>query len=108
MVRGEMNKRLYGALSAEEREARLGTYFEVRWGGLTGQEPVRVELHYRQAATGARILRKEQSREASEEGNLTFKIVGKEFQEGGRVLAWKVNLFEGRDLIGSQQSYLWQ
>ena len=39
----------------EEREARLGDYYTVRWNGPAGTEsqPVRIVFEYRQAATGS-------------------------------------------------------
>lgn len=109
VVRGEHLKRLYGAVSAAERRDRLGDYYTVKWHGPTGREaePVRIEFDYRQAATGAKVIRMEQERPGSAKGTVEFKVTGEAYQKGGRVLAWRIRLYRAGGLVDTKRSYLW-
>ena len=109
VVRGEHLKRLYGAVSMEERRERLGLYYTVRWNGPAGreQDPVKIVFDYRQAATGAKILTMTQEQPGTARGSVEFAVTGKAYREGGRVLAWRMRLYRGGDLVDTKYSYLW-
>ena len=109
VVRAEKLYRLHGAVSQQEREERKGHYYTAEWEGPAGTEdlPVRIVLEYRQAATGSKILRKEQSFPAGRRGRAQFTINGPEYAQGGRVLAWRLRLYRGGDLAATRKSYLW-
>ena len=109
MVRAEELKRFYGAVTMEEREQRLGDYYTVSWSGPAGQEAqsVRVVFEYRQAATGAKVLKMEEERPGTARGQVEFTVTGETFQEGGRVLAWRIWLYRGGELVDTERSYLW-
>lgn len=108
MVRGENLKRLYGAVGLEERLARRGQYFSVRWRGSAAGGPVRVEFFYRQAATGSRMHRLVREVPAAKTGLVEFSVNGAAYQEGGRVTAWRVLVTQGENLLGEKQSFLWE
>ena len=110
VVRGEQLKRLYGAVSPEERRDRLGQYYTMHWDGPAGREsePVRLVFEYRQAATGSKILKMEQSYPASARGTGEFHVNGPAYQKGGRVLSWRVRMYRGGDLVDTKRSYMWQ
>lgn len=108
MVRGEMNKRLYGAVTAEERRERQGQYYDVSWSQLTGDEAVTVRFEYRQAATGSKILRQERRFQPSADGAVSFAVTGRNYQENGRVTSWQVTLLEGGVVKATERSYLWR
>ena len=92
VIRGEQLKRLYGAVSLEERRERLGLYYTVRWNGPAGreQDPVKIVFDYRQAATGAKILTMTEERPGTAQGKVEFAVTGEAYRERGRVLAAKV------------------
>lgn len=110
VVRGDELKRLYGAVTPEERRDRLGQYYSMRWSGPEGREaePVKLVFEYRQAATGSRILRMEQNFPGTERGNAEFHVNGPAYQRGGRVLAWRLQMFRGEDLVETRRSYMWR
>lgn len=108
MVRGEMNKRLHGAVTAKERKSRLGQYYDVSWSQLTGTQPVTIIFEYRQAATGSKILRKEQKFQPATSGTTSFAIIGEDFQKRGRATMWQITLLEGGVEKDSRRSYIWR
>ncbi len=113
MVRGDQQKRLYGAVTIADREARLGQYYEMTWC-LDGQviepnEPVTVIFRYRQAATGSKLkLLSKRYSAGTPRGKIEFNIIGEDYIKGGRVLSWKTELIYGGRVIDSKQSYLWR
>lgn len=116
MVRGDQQKRLYGAVTMKEHDAKLGQYYEVRWN-LKGQEYLArnstdgalVIFRYRQAGTASKLkLISKQYAAGVKSGKIDFQIIGKEYIENGRVLAWKAELVLGGRVIDSKQSYLWR
>lgn len=106
-IRAEMNKRLYGAVTARERTLRKGNYYHVRWHGLTGQKPIRLVFEYRQARTGVKVNRREFRLPGSPKGKSEIVVAGLEYLKYGHVQAWRVNLFEGDSKISVKKSYLW-
>lgn len=107
-IRAEMNKRLHGAVTAEERNLRKGNYYHIRWHGLSGTKPVRLVFEYRQVRTGAQVKTIEKVIPASQSGDRQIFINGEKYRDNGRVLAWRVKLYDGKDLVGRKQSYLWE
>jgi hypothetical protein len=110
MVRGEIQRRLYGAVSNSERRDRLGQYFTVIWNDASGVgQPVELVFDYQQASTGARVKREVRGfdPEASS-GQAEFQFIGEPFREEGRVLAWRAALVRGGKELASEQSYLWE
>jgi hypothetical protein len=110
VVRGEELKRLYGAVTPAERRDRLGHYYTMGWNGPAGRErePVRMVFEYRQAATGSKILRMEQSFEGTAKGTAEFHVKGPAYHEGGRVLAWRLSMYRGAELVETKRSYMWR
>ena len=106
-IRAEMNKRLYGAVTARERTLRKGNYYHLRWHGLTGQKPIKVIFEYRQARTGAKVNRREFRSPGSRKGELEIVVSGLEYLQHGHVQAWRVTLLEGETKIATKKSYLW-
>jgi len=37
-----------------------------------------------------------------------FDVIGEQFQKDGRVSAWRVSLVRGKEVLASQESYLWK
>ena len=106
-IRAEMNKRLYGAVTARERILRKGNYYHVRWHGLSGQKPIRLVFEFRQAKMGAKVNRREFRAPSSRKGDLEIVISDLEYLKHGHVQAWRVTLFEGERQVAVKKSYLW-
>lgn len=110
MVRGQQMYRMRGAVSMEQREKRLGQYYSVRWkhegSGATSRKIV---MDYRQAATGSKILSMSQELPAGEKSGLVeFSVAGESYRIEGRVLAWRIRLLSGKEVIEEKRSYLWR
>jgi len=106
MVRSEKLRRLYGAVSLEERKGRLGQYYTALWSAAPGAEK---EIVFRYQQGGSRI--KEMHRKipaGTTEGKEEFTIIGDNYFNNGRVLTWKMDLIVGGQTIASKQSYLWE
>ncbi len=106
-IRAEMNKRLHGAVTAEERNLRRGNYYHIRWHGLSGAKEVKLVFEYRQVRTGASVKKLVKVIPASQSGDRQIVIGGEDYLKNGRVLAWRVKLYDGKDLVSKKQSYLW-
>lgn len=111
MVRMEKLRRLHGALTAAERNDRLGHYYTMHWSDPTGAGKGEIEIvfEYQQGSTASQIKRQWQRFAASERsGKAEFRIIGNDYLKGGRVLAWKAILKRGGREIASHHSYLWE
>jgi hypothetical protein len=110
VMRGEKLRHFYGAVTAEERQGRLGDYYSVSWEGPEGTEgeEVRLVFEYQQAATGSAIKTMEQKFPGKRVGTGEFVLNGEAYARGGRVLAWRVKFYRGSNLMASRHSYLWE
>ncbi|MEX1116236.1 MAG: hypothetical protein WEB53_13365 [Akkermansiaceae bacterium] len=111
MIRMEKERRLRGAVSMAERKERLGQYYTLIWSDPegAGQGAVEVIFQYQQGATASRVKRMSKSFDAAApEGIAEFAVIGSNYFDGGKVLAWKATLQRGTRVIATQQSYLWQ
>ncbi|MGC6425850.1 MAG: hypothetical protein ACON5H_02500 [Akkermansiaceae bacterium] len=106
-IRGEVNKRTYGAITAKEREQRKGHYYNVNWTQLSGTDPVKVVFEYRQASTGDRVKKLTKVLSATASGSTEFQVIGADYQKNGRVLSWRISLYDGAQKVATKQSYLW-
>jgi len=108
-VRGEEQRRLFGAVSMAERQLRLGQYYTITWRNPEVGAPVRVLFEYRQAATTNQVLRMENTFAGeAKAGRCEFAVIGKDYQNNGRVLAWQVTVFRGSEMVGQRRSFMWQ
>lgn len=111
MVRMEKERRLRGAVSMTERRERLGQYYTMVWSDPNGagQGDVALVFEYQQGATASRVRRSVTNFPSSDaEGTAEFAVIGSNYFEGGKVLAWKATLQRGKQVIATRQSYLWQ
>lgn len=110
-MRMEKEGRLHGAVSMAERRQRLGQYYTLVWQDPSGvgQGPVEVVFDYQQGATGSQVKRMTREFPASDaEGTAEFAVIGDDYFNGGRVLAWQATVLrDGRELA-SRRSFLWK
>lgn len=98
----------YGALSAEERRQRQGTYFDFFWRAERPAD-LRVRFEYRQARTGNAVRAQEVAYEqAKGTVKTSFAVIGDSYQWDGPVNAWRCLLIEKNRIVGFTQSYLWK
>ena len=68
---------------------------------------MRLVFEYRQVSSGAKVKTIEKMIPASESGDRQIFINGEKYRKNGRVLAWRVKLYDGKELVARKQSYLW-
>ena len=108
MVEFEPRHYLHGALTLEEQADRYGYYFSVFWKTATRQSAT-VRLEYRQGASGSHVLSKELFIADPKRNNVTkFKIVGDDFEDGGKVTQWKASVIEDGVVVAEYRSFLWK
>lgn len=108
LVRGEVQKRLYGVLEQADREKRKGQYYSARWRAAPTGGPVKVRFQYRQAATGSKLRELVHTVPSTKgTGVVEFAIAGDSYIKGGRVLAWRMILSQGGVDLGEKKSFLW-
>ena len=111
MVRMEKLRRLHGALTAAERNDRLGHYYTMHWSDPAGAGKGEIEIvfEYQQGSTASQVKRQWQRFASTDRnGKAEFRVTGNDYLKGGRVLAWKATLKRGGREIESRHSYLWE
>jgi hypothetical protein len=111
MVRMEKSRRLLGAVSMAERRARLGQYYTLMWSDPdgAGKGEVEVRFQYQQGASASRVkIMKKSFPPDAADGVADFAVIGDDYFENGRVLAWRASVSRGGREIASRQSYLWR
>jgi len=111
MVKGEARYRFDQNLRLEDRNNKLGNYYVIEWNedaiNLNGMS-LSLKFHYRQASTGRVIQTKSFTLPPKSEPEFEIAIIGEEYKNNGRVLAWKATLMQGEETIGTEQSFLWE
>ena len=96
----ERSRRIFGAVDSWEISKRFGNSFSIHWRVLK-PSPLTVRLEYRHAGLADFVQAQEfHYPEARGSGITRFAVVGDEFQENGRVTAWRVLLIvNGRIVV---------
>jgi len=109
MISTEASYYLHGALTNQERGERMGNYYTVYWKTEDKVSPVIIQFQYRQSSTGSEVRIQEQTiTNHKGKGRSKFNILGKDYTNGGRVIAWKATATQNGAEIGSQASFLWK
>ena len=108
MLKFERNRVNHGALSADERKQREGTYFDFFWRARRPAD-LTVRLEYRQAKLGNSV-RAQELYYPQAEGTVktSFAVVGDNYHWDGPVTAWRCLLIENKRIVAFTQSYLWK
>lgn len=105
----ERNALLHGAITSTERLARQGDYFTIFWRVDDRSQPVTVLLEYRTKTSGLAIKSISQEVTDVNRKNVTkFALIGQDFVTNGPVIAWRVSLLRGKEVITHYNSYLWE
>lgn len=109
MIRNERKRRLHGAVSQEEEEAREGFYFTVFWKTESPEVPATVRLEYLLQATEDQVHVQEVEVPAGKRSHVTdFTVVGEEYAEFGEVLAYRLSVDQEGRTVADHLSYLWE
>lgn len=104
----ERTYRLYGAITAADRNQRYGNYFDFFWR-VKRPADVAVRLEYRQEKLRSFVQAREISYSNVKGDQKTeFTIVGDDYLNDGRVIAWRCLLIENGRIVAENRSYLWE
>jgi len=103
----ERQYRLFGAVTKLDQHQRFGNYFDFFWRTKRPAD-LTARLEYRQEKLHAHIQAQEISYHNVHGSHKTeFKVVGDDYFDNGRVLAWRCVLVENGKIVAETQSYLW-
>ncbi len=105
----ERRRLLYGAVNPSDVRNRYGNYYTFMWRSKRAAH-LTVRLEYRQQKLGALVQAREVDYPAGLGSHVThFNVTGDDYQEQGRVIAWRLVVIEDHDkIVALKQSYLWR
>lgn len=104
----ESSYRMFGAVTALDRHERFGNYYAFFWRARRPAD-VTVRLEYRQDKLHAFTQAREFSyRHAHGTNSTVFAIIGDDFFDHGRVIAWRASLIVDGRIVATNRSYLWE
>jgi hypothetical protein len=104
----ERQYRLFGAVTKLDQHQRFGNYFDFFWR-VKHPADVTVRLEYRQEKLHAHVQAQEISYNDVRGSQKTeFKVVGDDYFDGGRVIAWRCLLINDGKVVAENRSFLWE
>src|SRR6476469_9552963 len=104
----ERTYRMYGAITNADRNRRYGNYMDFFWR-VKRPANVTVRLEYRQEKLRAFVQAREISYQNAKGNNQTeFAVIGDDYFQDGRVIAWRCLLIENGKIVAENRSYLWE
>ena len=104
----ERQYRLFGAVTALDQRQRFGNYFDFFWRAKRPSD-VTVRLEYRQEKLHEHVQAQEISyRNARGNHKTEFKVIGDDYLDDGRVIAWRCLLIENGRIVAENRSFMWE
>jgi len=104
----ERQYRLFGAVTGLDQAQRFGDYFDFFWRAKRPAN-VTVRLEYRQEKLHDFVQAQEISYRNVRGTNRTeFKVIGDDYFDDGRVIAWRCLLIENGRIVAENRSYMWK
>jgi hypothetical protein len=104
----ERQYRLYGAVTALDRRQRFGDYFDFFWR-VKRPSDVTVRLEYRQEKLHEHVQAQEITyRNVRGTHKTEFKVIGDDYVDDGRVIAWRCLLITNGRIVAENRSFLWE
>lgn len=106
-IRYERQYRLFGAVTKLDQRERIGNYFDFFWRARRIAN-LTIRLEYKQEKLHAHIQAQEVYYPNARGSYKTeFKVVGDDYFDDGRVIAWRCLLIENETIVAETHSYLW-
>ena len=107
MIAFERARLNFGAVNNVDRQERYGHYFTFFWRA-DRKSNVTVRLEYRQENLGAYVQAQEKSY-SNAKGTMTseFKVIGDDYNQEGKITAWRAVIIENGRIVALNQSFLW-
>lgn len=100
--------RLHGAITALDQRQRFGDYMDFFWRAKRDAD-VTVRLEYRQEKLRAYTQARELNYPHAKGSHKTeFQIIGDDFADDGRVVAWRCLLIVDHRIVAENRSYMWE
>ncbi len=104
----ESTYRLYGAITEADKRQRMGNYFDFFWRAKRPANVI-VRLEYRQDKLRSFVQAREVSYPNAKGNYKTeFAVIGDDYLNDGRVIAWRCLLIENGRIVAQNLSYLWE
>ena len=104
----ERQYRLFGAVTKLDQHQRFGDYFDFFWRARRPAD-LTVRLEYRQENLHAHVQAQEISYASVHGRHKTeFKVIGDDYFDGGRVIAWRCSLIENGRIVAENRSFMWE
>ena len=104
----ERQYRLFGAVTALDQRQRYGNYFDFYWRAKRPSD-VTVRLEYRQEKLHEHVQAQEISyRNVRGTQKTEFKVIGDDYFDDGRVIAWRCLLIENGRIVAENRSFMWE
>ena len=104
----ERQYRLYGAVTGLDQRQRFGNYFDFYWRTKRPAD-VTVRLEYRQEKLHEHTQAQEITYRSVRGTHRTeFKVIGDDYFDDGRVIAWRCLLIANGRIVAENRSFLWE
>jgi hypothetical protein len=104
----ERQYRMFGAVTALDQRQRFGNYLDFYWRAKRPSD-VTVRLEYRQEKLHEHVQAQEISyRNVRGTHKTEFKVIGDDYLDDGRVIAWRCLLIENGRIVAENRSFMWE
>jgi hypothetical protein len=104
----ERQYRLFGAVTKLDQHQRFGNYFDFFWRTNRPAE-LMARLEYRQEKLHGHVQAQEVPCGLVRGSHKTsFRVIGDDYFDGGRVVAWRCLLVENGRIVAETRSFLWR
>jgi hypothetical protein len=104
----ERQYRLFGAVTQLDQRQRFGNYFDFFWRSKRPSD-LTVRLEYRQEKLHEHVQVQEISyRNVHGTHKTEFKVIGDDYFDDGRVIAWRCLLIENGRIVAENRSFMWE
>ena len=104
----ERQYRLFGAVTGLDQRQRFGNYFDFFWRAKRPSD-VTVRLEYRQEKLHEHVQAQEITyRNVRGTHKTEFKVIGDDYFDDGRVIAWRCLLIANGQIVAENRSFMWE
>jgi hypothetical protein len=104
----ERQYRLFGAVTKLDQHQRFGNYFDFFWRAKRPADLI-ARLEYRQEKLHGHVQAQEvPCGHVQGSQKTSFRVVGDDYFDGGRVVAWRCLLTENGRIVAETRSFLWR
>lgn len=104
----ERQYRMFGAVTGLDQRQRFGNYFDFFWRAKQPSD-VTVRLEYRQENLHEHVQAQEITyRNVRGTHKTEFKVIGDDYFDDGRVIAWRCLLIANGQIVAENRSFMWE